>query len=133
MCGLSIDLPGKYESIDSFKSTLGHKVNHKFIPTSSYMHVDSARFGVINALITNVDIAKDEELFANYGYPATVGLDWYRDAYRNFARERPELANQKMLEKLAELEEKEAKGEVTGITEPVSMGEVDKEDDENKV
>lgn len=100
MCGLTIDIPGEFESTELYRATLGHKINHKFNPNTAYTHVDSARFGIINALVTKEAVAKDEEYFASYGYSLGVNLPWYKEAYKEFARQHPELANQKLLDTL---------------------------------
>ena len=42
-CGLSIDIPGKYGDTDLYRATLGHKVNHKFNPTTFYDNIESPR------------------------------------------------------------------------------------------
>lgn len=43
-CDLGLDLPGEYEPTEKYSATLGHKVNHKFVPNSAYTTFDSARY-----------------------------------------------------------------------------------------
>lgn len=42
-CGTKIDIPPEFEQVEKFRGTLGHKVNHKFMPTTEYDIMDSAR------------------------------------------------------------------------------------------
>lgn len=42
-CKLQIDIPIEYGDTEKFRATLGHKVNHKFNPTTFYTQIDSAR------------------------------------------------------------------------------------------
>ena len=39
----AIDIPPEFEPTDKFQGTLGHKVNHKFKPTTKYIPFESAR------------------------------------------------------------------------------------------
>eukprot|EP00095_Tigriopus_kingsejongensis_P003382 maker-scaffold153_size302544-snap-gene-2.26 protein:Tk03382 transcript:maker-scaffold153_size302544-snap-gene-2.26-mRNA-1 annotation:"hypothetical protein BRAFLDRAFT_120570" len=101
-CSLVIDIPPEFESTEQYQATLGHKVNHKFVPTTAYMYIDSARFGMVNALITTQDIKKNDEYFANYGYGIKLDLPWFQELYKKFAREHPELVKPEVLEQLGE-------------------------------
>ena len=81
-CGYTISIPHDKASLDDYKATLGHKLNHHFEPNSEYGGIlDSPRFGVIRAFFTRRDVKKDEELFNNYGYPVKYGPSWYKDMY----------------------------------------------------
>ena len=51
-------------------------------------HITLPRFGVILSVKTSVDIKKDEEYFASYGY-GIPGPSWYRDVYAKYAKENP--------------------------------------------
>ena len=55
---------------------------------------------------------KDEEFFASYGYRLPTGPKWYRELYRKFAKENPDLADESILKQLDELEDLIAKGKV---------------------
>ena len=50
MCNLAIDIPPEYGAADHFRATLGHKINHKFDPTTVFVSIDSARLGKITIL-----------------------------------------------------------------------------------
>ena len=39
----AIDIPPEFEPTAKFQGTLGHKVNHKFKPTTKYIPFESAR------------------------------------------------------------------------------------------
>ena len=97
-CNLRIDIPPEYGTADNFRATLGHKVNHKFDPTAVYTHIDSARFGMVNAVKTKPDVTvrQDEELFVNYGYSLNVALPWFNEQFAQFRKEQPQLAKQMM-------------------------------------
>ncbi len=100
-CALTIDIPAVYGDTQLYRGTLGHKINHKFNPTTVFVNVESARFGIINALKTGAEPVKEgEEFFVSYGYSPTVNLPWYREEYKRFAREHPELVNEELLKTL---------------------------------
>jgi SET domain-containing protein len=62
----TIDIPQEYA--DSYRATLGFKANHSFRNNCGFTAVDHPRFGFINAIVALKDVAKDEEIFAHYGY-----------------------------------------------------------------
>ena len=43
ICGMTIDIPGKFEPTEMYQGSLGHKLNHKFLPNTKFTHFDSAR------------------------------------------------------------------------------------------
>ncbi len=92
MCSQTIDIPPEFEPAEKFRGTLGHKVNHKFDPTTRYIQLDSARFGIINAVSTTKAIAKDEEFFVSYGYSISNGPPWYREVFKQFKEKNPDQA-----------------------------------------
>ena len=42
-CKLKIDIPAEFEATTKYRGTLGHKVNHWFLPNSEYAMFESAR------------------------------------------------------------------------------------------
>ncbi|TRY64354.1 hypothetical protein TCAL_03641 [Tigriopus californicus] len=81
--GATITIPAHLGSMDSYRATLGHKLNHQFKPNCAYGGVlDSPRFGFIRAFFTLRDIKKGEELFINYGYSTETGPKWYTELYK---------------------------------------------------
>ena len=81
---IELDMPDPYRSVAVYRSTLGHKVNHKFDVDANveFDYVDHPVFGVIVCLIATKDIDDDEELFANYNYGVEDAAQWYRDLYK---------------------------------------------------
>ena len=43
-CEIKIDIPLEYEPSENYQGTLGHKVNHKFDPSSRYKTIETARY-----------------------------------------------------------------------------------------
>ena len=81
-CRFTITIPWRQGSLNHFRATLGHKLNHSFKPNCEYGGIlDSPRFGLVRAFHTNRDIQKGEELFISYGYSASSGPKWYRQLY----------------------------------------------------
>jgi len=83
---INLDIPERFRNIVDYRTTLGHKVNHKFDPDSNtqFMAVKHALFGPICGLVATKVIDKGEEVFVDYNYDvdATAGDNWtwYRDA-----------------------------------------------------
>ena len=98
ICNLRIDIPPEYGTSDTFRSTLGHKINHKFDPTTVFASIDSARFGMVNAVRTKPDVTvlRGEELSVNYGYSIKIALPWFNEQFAQFRKEQPQLAKQMM-------------------------------------
>ena len=87
-----IDIPAEYRNLVNYRTTLGHKVNHKFYQEAngSFDVVKHPLFGVIVAVIATEVISEDEEIFVDYNYytedsPAQQLLDapaWYQEAHK---------------------------------------------------
>ena len=43
-CKLVIDIPHGYGPTEKYQGTLGHKVNHKFVPPTKYRSIETARY-----------------------------------------------------------------------------------------
>ena len=96
LIGLSIDLdrddigdirlnvPPEYWTIDKYRATLGHKVNHSFKKmNAAFGSAIHPRFGPIRTLFAIKDIIKGEELFVDYAYGKQYALPiWFRQAYK---------------------------------------------------
>ena len=80
---IMLDIPDPYRSIKFYRTTLGHKVNHKFdVDTNvEFDFVEHPVFGVIVCHIATKDIEVDEELFVNYGYGLENLTGWFKDVY----------------------------------------------------
>ena len=126
-----IDIPApEFESTEKYQGTLGHKVNHRFDPTSIYLPIETARFGVTLAVMTTKSIKKGEEYFASYGYSMISAPKWYRELYKKFAEENPDSFDPKKLEEIELLEKAIAEGRVKMETPNFETDEK-KEDSEN--
>ena len=62
------------------------------------------------AIKTTEYIFKDQELFAHYGYSFKRSPRWYRNLFREYAREKPTERNLKKLDELNEAENLYAHG-----------------------
>ena len=60
---------------------------------------------------------KDEELFVHYGYPQRFAPKWYRELYKEFAKQNPEKANKKSLKVIKEIDDALAKHPIPLITQ----------------
>ena len=81
-----LDIPLRYRSIVNYRTTLGHKVNHKFDEEANceFFVVKHPLFGVIVGLVATKEIRRGEELFADYLYSPQYGANWYREAERRY-------------------------------------------------
>ena len=53
VCGSTVDIPPKYGDLNKFRSTVGHKANHKFVDMNvMFSHLDTPRYDI--NLIRNV-------------------------------------------------------------------------------
>ena len=92
---ICIDIPERFRSLVNYRTTLGHKVNHKFSDeTNSYFEVvKHPLFGVITALVADKVIRRGEEVFTNYNYNLRTAPDWYREGYKLYRqRTNPEFS-----------------------------------------
>ena len=80
---IMLDIPDTYRSIKAYRTTLGHKVNHKFdVDTNvEFDFVEHPVFGVIVCHIATKDIEANEELFVDYGYDLVRCPQWYRELH----------------------------------------------------
>ena len=77
----TIDIPPSCWSTASYCASMGHKVNHSFVPNSMFSVFDHPRFGVIPCIVSIHDIMAGEEIFIRYGYELDYAPDWYLDAW----------------------------------------------------
>ena len=72
-----------YWSIDKYRATLGHKVNHSF--KKANMEFGSAihpRFGPIRTVVAKRMIKRGEEILCDYEYPKDSSIPkWYAHVY----------------------------------------------------
>ena len=111
-----LQVPAERRDPGIYCSTLGHKANHRFYRENvGYFRVDHPVWGDIVGLVAVKDIAKDEEIFVNYGYHLQEGFDWstaviwYRRGYTNFIRWRLGLSSGKDYKKYMEMLERRSR------------------------
>ena len=65
-----IDMPAQFRELVSYRTTLGHKTQHKFAEevNSEFTVVKHPLFGVIVAILATEEIAEDEEVELKYNY-----------------------------------------------------------------
>ena len=79
-----MNIPPEYWSINKYRATLGHKVNHSFNKTNTdFGSAIHPRYGPIRTIVSSKDIKKGEELLCDYQYGTDSAIpNWYGIAYR---------------------------------------------------
>ena len=57
-------------------------------------------------------IKKDQEFFVYYGYDKVTGPKWYRQLYKQFAKDNPKEADEGTLKMIEEFERQVAEGDI---------------------
>lgn len=78
-----IDVIEEYQDTKNYTATLGHKINHSFVPNSFFGVYDHPRYGIIPCIVAEHHIAGGEEVFVRYGYDLDYCPDWYLGAWEN--------------------------------------------------
>ena len=79
---MELDIPKEYRSVNAYRTTLGHKVNHKFVNVNTiFDYVVHPIFDNIVCLIAVLDIQAEEEIFVSYNYGLDVAPEWYKKLY----------------------------------------------------
>ena len=78
-----VDVKEKYRNITEYRTTLGHKANHKFKNhnTVYQIGVNHPVLGNIGCLMAVTEIDPGEEIFVNYNYNLEAAVPWYREEY----------------------------------------------------
>ena len=81
---INLNIPPEYWSINKYRATLGHKVNHSFNRTNvDFGNAIHPRYGPIRTIIASEDIKKGDEILIDYQYePVSAIPRWYEEAYR---------------------------------------------------
>ena len=77
----------KLRELANFRTTLGHKVNHKFSQEANgdFEVVKHPLFGVIVAIIAKEVIEEDDEIFVDYNYSIDPeSPTWFKEAHKKF-------------------------------------------------
>ena len=82
--GLRMDIPDKYVSLDNYRATLGHKMNHSFDSNCFEWFFEHPRFGTIPCEKTKRPVKAGEELTLDYEYDPNNCPDWFREALTTF-------------------------------------------------
>ena len=77
--GERMDIPVEYTSVDKYRATLGHKLNHSFRANCEEWFFDHPRFGLIPCERTKQDIEAGEELFLDYEYDPYNCPEWFSE------------------------------------------------------
>ena len=59
-----------------------------------------------------VPIKKDQELFVSYGYNMATAPKWYRELYKQYAKENPKKADNRALKIIEDVELNLEKGDI---------------------
>ena len=80
MEALILDIHSEFRSISTYRTTLGHKANHKFGQLKAdFVVVDHPVMGGIGGLVATEVIEEDDEIFVDYRYDPGSCPNWYRD------------------------------------------------------
>ena len=61
--------------------SLGHKVNHSFLPNSVFGTMFHPRWGRVRTVVTTSLVRAGEEILVDYGYDLVRCPDWYRNMW----------------------------------------------------
>ena len=77
-----IDTPGKWRDEAEYRTTLAHKVNHKFKRNNAFFQtVHHPVLGALGCIVANSVIDANDEIYVNYEYSLNVAPQWYKDGY----------------------------------------------------
>merc|ERR1712029_838016 len=91
---INMDIPEQFRSFVNYRTTLGHKINHKFAPStnSQFEVVKHVLFGPIVSIVATKVIEAGEEVFVDYNYDVdslnNSHWQWFSDAYKQHQRSR---------------------------------------------
>ena len=68
-----VDLPPKFESLQAYRVTLGHKANHSFRNNAMYtLYTAHPVLGTVMSIIAKEDIKAGDEVTTDYHYPPEI-------------------------------------------------------------
>ena len=76
-----IDLPPSKADLSVYCASLGHKVNHSFIPNCSFGTMFHPRWGRVRTVETMEEVEEGQELLVDYGYDLLRCPEWYRELW----------------------------------------------------
>lgn len=78
----SLDILPKHWSINNYRASLGHKVNHSFEANCRYIQFWHPVFAhTCLAVVTMREVVRGEELTTNYRYDINESPDWFHSLY----------------------------------------------------
>lgn len=78
-----MDLPPKYHTSEGYTATLGHKMNHSFVPNCRWSNMDHPCYGLIPAILTLEAIKEGEELTVHYQMNMEGAPEWYLQCWQD--------------------------------------------------
>lgn len=80
---IDLNIPKEYWSLEKYRATLGHKVNHSFTKANTWFgSAYHPRFGHVRTINAETDIKKGEECLIDYKYSIYANVpEWYKQAY----------------------------------------------------
>ena len=81
-----LDIPPECVSLNNYRASLGHKINHSFRPNCKWDHSIHPTFGRIPSIITLMDLKAGTELTCHYMIDMQEAsnfehLQWYVDLW----------------------------------------------------
>ena len=81
-----LDIPPKCASLNNYRASLGHKINHSFQPNCKWDQIIHPVFGRIPSIVTLMDLKAGTELTCHYmidmqAASITEELQWYVDVW----------------------------------------------------
>ena len=85
-----LDIPPECVSLENYRASLGHKINHSFQPNCKWDQMLHPTFGRIPSVITLMDLKAGTELTCHYmiDMQEAAGmacLEWYLDLWDKFS------------------------------------------------
>ena len=73
-----IDLPPEKADLKVYCGSLGHKVNHSFLPNCMFGTMYHPRWGRVRTVETIKEVKMGQELLVDYGYDLMRSPEWYK-------------------------------------------------------
>ena len=76
-----IDFPPDQADLSTYCASLGHKVNHSFLPNSVFGVMSHPRWGRVRTVVTTTHVSAGQEILVDYGYDLLRCPLWYRQLW----------------------------------------------------
>jgi len=84
--GEHMDLPPEFHSSENYTATLGHKLNHSFVPNCEWSNAVHPCYGLVPSVVAMMDIKEGEELTVNYAMGMDSAPEWYQKCWDDHSR-----------------------------------------------